>query len=260
MKNLMLKFVSAIFVLAFCSAGIFAQGGDAASNDSPEAAEGLDLYAVAELLKDSENLEKFEQQLNDPEKGVNNLDLNEDDAVDFIRVTEQVEGDTHLVVLQTALGDNDFQDVATIAFEKESGENYNLQVQGDASIYGENYYVVPAGSNFNAWNVVRWIFRPNYRPYVSAYGYRSLPRWWKNRRPVTVNVYRARANVLVGRRNFVASRTVRVKTVGKVNYRPRTSTLVTRRTKVTRTTRITGNNRNNQQTTTKTKIVKRKRN
>ena len=254
-----MKFVFALFVLSLSSLGAFAQSGASTNGDEPEAAAGLDLYAVAELLKDSENLEKFEQALNDPEKGINNLNLNEDDAVDFIRVTEQIAGDTHLVVLQTAFGEDDFQDVATIAFEKESGEKYNLQIQGEPTIYGENFYVVPANNDFGAWNVVRWLFRPNYRPYVSVYGYRTLPRWWKARRPVAVNVYRSRTNVFAGRRNFVASKIVRVKTVGKINYRPRTSVLVTRKTKVTRTTKTRNDNQNNTQIRTKTKVVKGKR-
>lgn len=108
----------------------------------------LDLYAVAELFKDSENLEKFEQSLNDTKTGINNLDLNKDNQIDFVRVTEQMKDDTRLVILQSILGENDFQDVATIAVERESGEKYNLQIQGDAAIYGANYYVVPAKQQF----------------------------------------------------------------------------------------------------------------
>ena len=221
---------------------------------------GLDLYAVAEILKDSENLEKFEQKLNDPETGVNNLDLNEDDAIDFVSVREQIEGDTHLVVLQTALGEDDFQDVAVIAFERESGEKYNLQIQGDTQISGENYYVVPAASNFGAWNIVRQIFRPGYRSYVSTYNYRVLPRWWKPRRPVEINVYRTRTGIFTGRRNFTASRTVTVRSINKVNYRPRTSNVVTRK-KVIRTTNNNNGNSNQNKTKTviRTKTVKGKR-
>ena len=42
-----------------------------------DAAEGLDLHTVAEVFKDSPNLEEFEKILNDPDKGINNLDLDE---------------------------------------------------------------------------------------------------------------------------------------------------------------------------------------
>lgn len=233
-----------------------------------EAASGLDLYAVAELFKTSETLEKFEESLNHSETGINNLDLDQNGEVDFIRVTEKVVDDTHLIVLQAPVSESELQDVATIAVERERGEKYNLHVQGDTTLYGANYYVVPADNNFSAWNVVRWIFRPNYQAYVSPFGYRSLPRWWGVRHPVALNIYRARTFAFVGKRNFVASRTLTVRTINKVNYHPRTSTIVTKRTTTTtavpkgvvdtRTVTTTKAGPATQTTTTKTRNKTRK--
>lgn len=231
MKNLTSKFVITFALLTLGLVGVRAQ--ETVSAADSEAAAGLDLYAVAELFKDSATLEKFEQALNDPKTGVNNLDLNNNGEIDFIRVTEQTKDDTHLIILQTPLGGNEFQDVATIAVEREN-ERYNLQVQGDENLYGANYYVVPANSDFSAWNVVRWIFQPRYRVYVSPFGYGNYPPYWAIRRPVELNVYRTRSATFVGRRNFTASRIVVVRSVNKINYRPRASVLVTRRTTVIR--------------------------
>jgi len=249
MKKLMVKFALTLVILTLGSASAAAQERPVAlTADTTTAVAGLDLYAAAELFKDSENLEKFEQAINDAENGINNLDLNEDGTVDFVRVTENVAEETRLIILQVALGENDFQDVATIAVEQEKAGNYNLQLQGDPAIYGDDYYVVPANTDFSGWKVVRWLYRPNYRPYVSPFGYKTLPRWWGVRRPLAASVYRTRVGSFAGRKNFTASRTVRVKTVTKFNYRPRTSTLV-RKTRVTRTTT---NPRNGNQTTTTT--------
>jgi hypothetical protein len=239
MKNFMAKFVFAFATLTLGLVTVLAQEGATLVTPNSEAAAGLDLYAVAELFKNSETVEKFEQSLNDPQTGINNLDLDQNGEVDFIRVTEKNADDTHLIILQAPIGENEFQDVATIAVERESGEKYNLHIQGDTVLYGPSYYVVPASNNFSAWNVVRWIFRPNYRAYVSPYGYRALPRWWGVRHPVTLAVYHTRTAVFVGRRNFVASRTFTVRTVNKINYHPRAATVVTRRTTVTRTTTTT---------------------
>ena len=233
MKSLMTKFVMAFATLTLGVVSALAQDAVTVVTPNSAAAAGLDLYAVAELFKNSETLEKFEQSLNDPQTGINNLDLDQNGQVDFIRVTEKTADDTHLILLQTAVSESEFQDVATIAVERESGEKYNLHIQGDTLLYGANYYVVPANNNFGAWNVVRWIFRPNYYAYVSPYGYRVLPRWWGVRRPVALSVYRTRTVVFVGRRNFVASRTVTVRTVNKINYHPRAATVVTRRTTTT---------------------------
>lgn len=230
MKSLIVKSVMTVLTLTF---GVFSVLAQDVSTPHSEASSGLDLYAVAELFKTSETLEKFEESLNHSETGINNLDLDQDGHVDFIRVTESVVDDTHLIVLQTPVGESELQDVATIAVEREGGERYNLQVQGDTTLYGANYYVVPTNNNFSAWNVVRSIFHPNYRAYVSPYSYGALPRWWGVRRPIALSVYRARTVAFAGRRNFVASKTLTVKTVTKVNYRPRTSTIVTKRTTTT---------------------------
>ncbi len=69
MKNTMNKFVITFAILTLGFVGVRAQDKNitAVAADS-EAASGLDLYAVAELFKDSENLEKFEQSLNDPKQ------------------------------------------------------------------------------------------------------------------------------------------------------------------------------------------------
>lgn len=195
---------------------------------------GLDLNAVAEVFKDSNNLEEFEKNLNDSEKGLNNVDLDENGEIDYLRVEENAEGDTRVIALQAVLGEDESQDVATIAVEKVVN-NYNFQIHGTPVIYGANYYVVPRYRTFSGWRLINWIFRPNWRPYRSAFGWRAYPRWWRVRRPVAYRVYRTRTVRFVGKRNFTRSRTVRVKTVKKVRYNQRTSTLVKKKKVVRRT-------------------------
>lgn len=227
-----MKKTKSIFVILIVAIIVFVGFGNALARNLKvkssfvSSGSGLDLNAAAELLTEASNLEFYEKSLNDPEIGINNLDLDEDDEVDYIRVEEKIVDDTHFVVLQTQLAENEFQDVATIAIEKEAEEIYNMQIQGDPVFYGENYYIVPTSVNIGTWRIVRWIYRPDYRPYRSIFGWRVYPKWWRVRRPVTINVYRTRTVNFIGRKNFVASRTVKVKSVTKVNYRPRTSTLV----------------------------------
>jgi cystathionine beta-lyase family protein involved in aluminum resistance len=55
--------------------------------------------------------------LNDPELQISNLDLNNDNEVDYLRVIETVENRTHVIIIQSIL-DNVYQDVATIDVEK----------------------------------------------------------------------------------------------------------------------------------------------
>jgi hypothetical protein len=212
---------------------VTAQDNITVAAPSSEAAEGLDLAAVGQLFKDSENLEAFERSLNDPQVGINNLDLDENGEVDFIRVVEQAADDTHLIVLQVQLAKDEFQDVATIEVEKSGDDQYNMQIRGDESIYGVNYYIVPADVHIHRWPIIIGIYRPLYRPYRSVFYVGSYPGWFRPYRPVTVSVYRARTVRLTGRTSFTVTRTSRVKSVSRVNYTRRTSTTVTKRTRTT---------------------------
>jgi hypothetical protein len=212
---------------------IFAQ--EKATPASGEAAEGLNLVAFGELFKGSENLQAFERAVNNPENGVNNLDLDENGEVDFIRVVEEVNDDTHLVVAQVPLGKDDFQDVATIEVEKESDNQYNFQIRGNETIYGVDYYVAPADVYVYRWPIVSLMYRPAYRPYRSTFYFGFYPPWYRPYRPVTVAVYHARTVRLTGKTTFAITRTPRVKSISRVHYTARNSTVVRKRTTVTHT-------------------------
>lgn len=219
-----------------------------------EAAEGLDLIAVSELFKDSENLEEFEKALNDPETGVNNLDLDENGEVDFIRVVEEAADETRVIILQVPLGEDEFQDVATIEVEKTGEEDYNMQIRGNENIYGADYYVSPTVVHIHAWPVIAWLYRPVYRPYRSLYYWGYYPRWWKPYRPVKINVYRTRTVTFTSRPTFTVTKTSRVRTVSRVKYSPRSSTLVRKKT-----TKTTIRKDGKKTTVKKTTTVKKKR-
>ena len=194
-----------------------------------EVSEGLDLQAVAEIFKDSENLEAFEQNLNDPEMGINNLDLNEDGYVDFIRVLEDVEDGSHLIVLQAVLGDDEYQDVATIEVDKTGEESYDMQIHGNEALYGADYYIAPAVVHIHTWPIVAWIYRPLYHPYRSVYYWGVTPKWWVRRHCVAHTHYRAKVVTFHTRKTFVAVSKPRV-THHRIVYKPHTSTVVKKTT------------------------------
>ena len=108
-----------------------------------EAGEDFDLYGVIGLFEESEDLADFEKKINGEDNDVNNLDLNKDEEVDMVKVVEYAEDNTHLLVLQAVLGEDDVQDIATIEIEKHSENEISLQVIGDVDIYGPNYIIEP---------------------------------------------------------------------------------------------------------------------
>jgi len=197
-------------------------------------ADGLDLMAVSELFKETESLQEFEKTLNDPKFGVNNLDLDGNGEVDYIRIVEEVAQDTHIIILQAAIGKDEFQDVATIEVEK-AGDDYNMQIRGNKIVYGVNYYIAPSHIHVHTWPIITWIYRPVYLPYRSTFHFGFHPRWWHPYHPVHFKVYRTRTAKWTRRNSFVVARTSRVKTVSRVRYKPRTSVRVKRSITVRRT-------------------------
>ncbi len=229
--NRKIKISVFVLLLLFVSYVVYAQENITIVTPSTEVAQDLDLYAVAEIFKDSENLDEFEKALNDPEIGINNLDLDRDGYVDYIRVVEQVTDYTHVIILQVPLGEDEFQDVATIEIEKIGHENYNMQVRGNEVIYGADYYVTPVYVHIYHWPIITWLYRPYYRPYWSVFYFGYYPHWWKPYRPVRVHVYHARTARYSRRATFHVTRVNRVRTIHEVNYKSHNSPKVERNIK-----------------------------
>ena len=81
--------------------------------------DNLDLYAVLTLFQKSKTIEAFEKSLNDEKTGINNLDLNLDKKVDFIKVVTKKDGDAFTFILQVDVTKTETQDVALILVNKD---------------------------------------------------------------------------------------------------------------------------------------------
>ncbi|NND33509.1 MAG: hypothetical protein HKN76_13035 [Saprospiraceae bacterium] len=161
------------------------------------------LEGALELFKSSDSPEDFEKKLNTEKNYVNNLDLNDDGEIDYVRVVDRGDEQTHALVLQAVVSKSDAQDVAVIEIEKTSDAEAILQIIGDEDIYGEEIIIEPfeeesveskgpAAQNFSSlriqvnvwlWPSVRFMYRPGYVSWVSPWRWRHYPRWWKPWRP-----------------------------------------------------------------------------
>lgn len=215
------------------------------------AADGLDLIAVADLFRKANDAESMELALNNENRGINNLDLNEDGYVDYIRVKALWDGSTHVVVLQAALGENEYQDVASIEVEAREGEYY-VQVRGNTQIYGPDYYVHPVGVNWNMVSFVGWLYHPKYQVYRSPYRWGYYHRHYKRWAPLENRVYRQKVVTRYTRRGvtYKVVKTSRVQGAKKVYPVARTSV------KVRKTLRQPTASQKKYQSRTKTKAVK----
>jgi len=224
-----MKAVISVLMVFLCFSFVWAQEEVDIEATSEDIAEGLDLEAVGELFKDSENLEEFEKSLNDPDTGINNLDLDGNDEVDFIRVLEEVEGDVHLIILQAALGEEEYQDVATIEIEKNEDDSYTMQIQGNEDIYGSDYYITPAEVRIRTWPIIKRMYRPTYTPYRSPYLWGRYPQWWRRHAPVKVRVYKPRIRKYTVRASFVFTHKNRIKHINRIHYQPRRAAVIKQR-------------------------------
>ncbi len=165
--------------------------------------DNFSLEGALELFKKSASPEEFERKLNDPDARVNNLDLNGDGYIDYIRVNDIYEGNVHAFVMQAVISERQSQDIAVITLEKLANGRAILQITGDADIYGVETIIEPttevrtyAGVNTSrvvvnvwSWPLVRYIYGPYYRVWVSPWAWSYRPYWWRPWRPVVYYDY-----------------------------------------------------------------------
>ena len=127
-------------------------GTETSENNTAKDSTGLpgdhfSLEGALELFKNASSPEDFEKQLNTQSNNVNNLDLNGDNKIDYIRVIDNMQDDAHALVLQAALGKDDAQDIAVIEIEKTSDDSAVLQIVGDEALYADSNIVEPLAQN-----------------------------------------------------------------------------------------------------------------
>lgn len=206
MKTSILTFTA----LVFLSTGLLAQGSPGIDSTGLPG-DQFSLQGALQLFKEAASPEAFETALNNENNHVNNLDLNEDGDIDYIRIEDKMEGDVHVFILQATLGDKDVQDIATIEIEKTGKEEAMLQIIGDEDIYGEEVIVEPTEQleektsgrgpsvevddnlavfvNVWVWPSVRFVYAPVYRPWVSPFRWRVYPAGWRPWRPLGWRVF-----------------------------------------------------------------------
>jgi len=184
--------------------------------------DNLNLFAVMNLFQESETLESFEKSLNSMDSKINNLDLNGDDQIDYIKVLDYAEGNDHTIVLQVAVNENENQDVAVFTVQKDNNNQVKIQLIGDEELYGKDYIIEPNyGDNtssgetpnpgykgnvkngnwqkepadrivrveVSAWPLISYLFMPNYVVWRSPWYWGYYPPYWSAWRPYYWDYY-----------------------------------------------------------------------
>ena len=183
------KFLTLALLSIVSITSVFAQDRTTVTANNSEISDNLDLRAVASIFGDSKDLADFERRLNNPEVPISNLDLNGDNQVDYLRVIETVEGNAHLIVIQSVLGRDMFQDIATVEVEKDRNNRIQVQVVGNVFMYGNNYIYEPVYSFTPVIYSNFWV--SNYRPYWSTWYWGYYPTYYYAWRPFPIFRYRS---------------------------------------------------------------------
>ncbi|HSB93109.1 MAG TPA: hypothetical protein VLC28_08335 [Flavitalea sp.] len=202
-------------LIALCGKPVIAQtGSDTAALGLP--GDNLDLYGVLTLFQSSKTIESFEKALNEQKTGLNNLDLDLDGKVDFIKVITKQKDSAFQFILQVPVTKTENQDVAVILVNKVKGK-VSLQIVGDEALYGKDYVIEPSptgtpsvtanpaykGSDPIIVNVpatetivvqsapiVQYVYSPAYVPYYPPYYYGYYPPYFAAFTVMAVGIYR----------------------------------------------------------------------
>src|SRR6187551_1553431 len=217
MKKFLLRYLAAAMCLL--SLPVFSQTKDQPKEDTTSLGlpgDNLDLYAVLTLFQKSKTIEAFEKSLNDEKTGINNLDLNLDKKVDFIKVTTKKDGDAFTFILQVDVTKTETQDVALILVSKDKKDKVSIQAVGDEDLYGKDYVIEPKGNSSVTANpgytgdnpvtvnvpatttvvvesapIVQYVYSPAYVPYAPPYYYGYYPPWFGFATVMAVGIYRS---------------------------------------------------------------------
>jgi hypothetical protein len=213
MKKSLFSFL--VIVICLISQSGFCQTAE----DAPELGlpgDNLDLYAVLDLFQKSKTIEDFEKSLNQKETGINNLDLNLDKKVDFIKVVTKKDGNAFTFILQVNVSKKETQDVAVILVNKDKNGKVSLQMVGDEDLYGKNYVIEPKKTSTPAVTsnpayvgpdpvqsapattvvvtetvpIVQYVYSPAYVPYYPPYYYGYYPPYFAAFTVLAVGIYR----------------------------------------------------------------------
>lgn len=180
--------------------------------------DNLDLYAVLDLFQKSKTIEDFEKSLNLESTGINNLDLNLDNKVDFIKVVTKQDNDDFTFILQDAVTEDEIQDVGVILVTKDEAGKVSIQMVGDEDLYGKDYIVelketstpavtanpgytgpdtvkvvtVPATTTtvvVQEAPIVQYVYSPVYVPYYPPYYYGYYPPYFRPFPVMAIGIY-----------------------------------------------------------------------
>lgn len=168
-----------IVVAAGCSQNPPQQNNSVTIENSAPA--GFDVNKLAQLVKTSTDPQTLEKAINDPHNHINNLDLDKDGNIDYLKVEEPEQNRLNVV---DDVNDADSVTVARIKVEPNQANNTaDLSVQGNPNYVGYNNYY-HSSFTFTDFLLLSYLMRPH-PYYMPMYHYGYYPSYYTRVRTVT---------------------------------------------------------------------------
>ena len=144
---------------------------------------GFDVNKLGDIVKTSTDPQVLEKAINDPNNRINNLDLDKDGKVDYLKVTEP--GKNELQVIDD-ISSSQSVTVASIKVDPTNNNSADLNIQGNPSYAGDNY-MYHSHFGLTDFLLLSYLMRPH-SYYTPMYHYGSYPAHYT--RTTVVNNYR----------------------------------------------------------------------
>ncbi|MBW4889280.1 hypothetical protein KXQ82_06115 [Mucilaginibacter sp. HMF5004] len=141
----------------------------------------FDVNRLADMVKKSTDPQVLEKAINDPNNQINNLDLDKDGNIDYLKVTEP--GKNQLNVVDDISKDNSVT-VASIKVDPTSdNQQADLNIQGNPTYVGDNY-MYHSHFGLGDFLLLSYLMRPH-PYYMPMYHYGYYPSYYSRSRVVT---------------------------------------------------------------------------
>jgi len=137
---------------------------------------GFDVNRLAAMVKTSTDPQVLEKAINDPNNQINNLDLDKDGKVDYLKVTEP--GKNQLNVVDDISADNSVT-VASIKVDPTNNNQADLNIQGNPTYVGDNY-MYHSSFGLTDFLLLSYMMRPH-PYYMPMYHYGYYPSYYSHR-------------------------------------------------------------------------------
>ncbi len=141
---------------------------------------GFDVNKLASLVKTSTDPQVLEKAINDPKNNINNLDLDKDGNIDYLKVNEPAKDELDVVDDTSA---TQSVTVASIKVSPTNNNNADLNIQGNPNYVGDNY-MYHSSFGLGDFLLMSYLLSPH-SYYMPMYHYGYYPSYYSRTRVST---------------------------------------------------------------------------